>query len=384
MAYENATELACSRDVYCYPKKVQVIGLLPYVGTGGSFEVSTLYSDVLHVWLEGPELTVAHVHQTSRDPCCRFSVRYSVRLRGAYKLHIRIDQIGSNRIGFHREVFGSPYSVFANGTTLQVSSFRLPTCRSALAASSGSWVHRDRVVEGATFAPWLLATRDDYLWMPRSCRLLPLPRSQLARWYSRRICAHGDSYLRTLLAGMLLFSGLISAEEHQAINAAEGKSFSAAGTRYFLDRGRLGVTNRSAWHECARDAEAVVMGSLDGPSSFTHAVLKAFASRPAVSVVWMMPHPWSGQLLAHKRDNLLLRQVRARAQAALRATRADVLDVWAMANPRHDEACDGSHFLCGAPWGGRHVPKVLRGVVGLWEGLVLAHVSPGPTSQTPE
>ena len=117
-------------------------------------------------------------------------------------------------------------------------------------------------------------------------------------------------------------------------------------------------------------------------------IMRAKASK--AHYVYMLPHPWSGDLLAYKRDNAELSRLREYTLLHL-PQHVDVFDVWNMTHARHDEACDGSHFMClsrprtgqnGAPAGhpADRSPRLGRGQVapvGLWEGYTLAHAHGG-------
>ena len=356
------TEEQCVLDPYCYPSHVRVHGIQGYVQSTGKFTVSTLFDDILYVWLEGPELIAAHIHPMaiSGGVGHQFNVSFNVRVKGNYQLHVRVDQVGRSRIGFHRELFESPFAIFANGSLNSIDLGGRPTCTSVSAASHGSWFHH-HYLRGDDFRKVVAQARNDYVWVPSSCRLMPLwdRPAQLRNWYSKRICALGDSYLRSLLAAMLHYNGLTSLK--QLLDTENlGNDWHAANTSMFWHNAS------AAWPSCAREADVIIMTWLTRVPEEYMQILHARSSK--VSYIYMLPHPWSGDALLHKRDNIQLRRSRAE-QIAMLPKHVDIFDVWLMTHARHDQVCDQrSHFVC--------MSNQIRGLlppVGLWEGIVLAH-----------
>ena len=359
----------CVADPRCYPAHVQVLDLQADVQSNSTFIIQTLFEDVLYVWLVGPELIAAHIHPLGYfDPGrYEFRVSFDVQLRGNYQLHVRVDQVGSERIGFHRELFTSPFHVRAAGSFTEVDVSDRPPCTSVGAASQGSWFHH-HYLHGADFTGAIIRTRSDYVWVPHNCRMLPLwdQPALLRRWYAQRICALGDSYLRTLLSSMLYHVGLTAWERLLATEYVKG-SWHAANTSFFW-HGR-GVDQHQ--QQCFQEADVIIIAF---PSTFSRQeaamhldIMRAKASK--AHYVYMLPHPWSGDLLAvdNQHDNILRNRARKDALSNL-PQHVDVFDAWNMTHARHDEACDGSHFMCLS----RQIPGQLT-PVGLWEGYTLAH-----------
>lgn len=358
----NRSASDCVADPTCYPAHVQILDIQADVQSNSTFVIQTLFEDVLYVWLVGPELIAAHIHPLGYfDGCYVFRVSFDVQLRGNYQLHVRVDQVGSERIGFHRELFSSPFHIRATGFK-EVDVSDRPPCTSVGAASQGSWFHH-HYLHGADFTGAIIPTRSDYVWVPHNCRMLPLwdRPDLLRRWYAQRICALGDSYLRTLLSSMLYHVGLTTWEELLATEYIQA-SWHAANTSFFWH----GRGDDQQQQQCFQEADVIIMTSLSLQETAMYLdIMRAKASK--AHYVYMLPHPWSGDLLAHKRDNILLSRARKDTISHL-PQHVDVFDAWKMTHARHDEACDGSHFMC--------LSRQIRGQltpVGLWEGYTLAH-----------
>ena len=373
--FYNWSMETCASDPICYPSHVQVSGLAARVATHGHFTVATLFPDILYVWLEGPELKAAHVKQiVSVSQCCTFDVHFHVELSGNYKMHVRVDAIGA-KTGFHRELFQSPYSIFASGSRDTVDLRDRPVCLSASAASNGSWVHKDRVI-GHDFDAVVRWTRDDYIWVPQDCRLRAFVMKQFRDWFAQPICACGDSYLRTQITGMLYSLGLMDGGTYKALEHANGKSWHVGNVSFLWATSDSDPSNTLSsnaitdanWDTCTRDARVIVISNLEGPP--TKADLRRIATYERSSrrarMLWVLPHPWSHDLLHLKRNNLELQRIRTHTLAQLPPT-VDVFDSWKFTHARHSEACDGSHFMC------LNMDEVTP--IGIWEGLVWTHAA---------
>jgi hypothetical protein len=322
--FYNWSAATCASDPICYPSHVLVSGLAARVATHGHFTVSTLFPDILYVWLEGPELKAAHVEQiVSVSRCCTFDVHFHVKLSGNYKVRVRVDTIGANT-GFHRELFQSPYSIFASGSRDTVDFHDRPVCLSASAASNGSWVHKDRVI-GHDFDAVVRSTRDDYIWAPQDCRLRALTMKQLRDWFAQPICACGDSYLRTQIMGMLYFLGLVDVGSYRRLQHANGQSWQMGNMSFLWATSYSDPSNTLSsnaitdanWDRCTRDARVIVISNLEGPPS--KADLRRIAmherSNQRARMLWVLPHPWSSDMLQVKRNNLELQRIRTHRRA---------------------------------------------------------------------
>ena len=367
------TEASCAQDITCYPSMVTVDGVRARIETHGDITIRTLFDDLLYVWLVGPELIAAHIthvkHAASKGQHAReFHAAFNVTLRGSYELHVRVDQIGQSLLGYHREVFASPFHIFARGSAEHIDLVGRPVCSSVRAASRGSWFHQHHVhSSNGGFKAIAEQARNDYIWVPDGCQLRPVwdTPERLRKWYAQRVCAFGDSYLRTLLAGMLYYVGLTNASQYQSTGPAGGlqarSNWDAANTSFFWHTSSI-----SGWETCSQEADVILMSLVTVPSRLTLQRILGTRSTGKTPVVYMLPHPWSGKYLTTKRNNVQLHRDRARTLAML-PRHVDVLDAWSMTHARHDEACDGTHFVCMAMGGKREISPV-----GLWEGVVLA------------
>ena len=164
---------------------------------------------------------------------------------------------------------------------------------------------------------------------------------------------------------MLYHVGLTTWEQLLATEYIQG-SWHAANTSFFWH----GRGDDQHQQQCFQEADVIIMTSLDLQEAAMYLdIMRAKASK--ARYVYMLPHPWSGDLLAHKRDNNELSRVRKHTRLHL-PQHVEVFDVWNMTHARHDEACDGSHFMC--------LSQQIRGQVtpvGLWEGYTLAHAHGG-------
>ena len=164
---------------------------------------------------------------------------------------------------------------------------------------------------------------------------------------------------------MLYHVGLTTWEELLATEYIRA-SWHAANTSFFWH----GRGDDQQQQQCFQEADVIIMTSLSLQETAMYLdIMRAKASK--AHYVYMLPHPWSGDLLAHKRDNILLSRARKDTISHL-PQHVDVFDAWKMTHARHDEACDGSHFMC--------LSKQIRGQVppvGLWEGYTLAHAHGG-------
>ena len=101
---------------------------------------------------------------------------------------------------------------------------------------------------------------------------------------------------------MLYVSGIISDEVYQVMEKRDGpgelrdRSFVVGRLHYFHYK-----FNRSAWDDCTSDADVVLSGTLGGISRVANETFRALSGRPLVRLIWMHPHPWSGDILTHKR-----------------------------------------------------------------------------------
>ena len=363
------TEASCAADSRCYPSHVSVRGLNSVIKTEThNFEIHTLFDDVLYVWLEGPELIAGDIskraHATNHSHI--YDVKLSFRIRGRYKLRLRVDQIGTKRIGFHRELFASPYHILVVVEKVRVDMSNRPLCQTVSAASKGSWYHHERV-DGASFGDVIRVTRDDYVWVPTTCNLNTnlWNTTFLRQVYSREFCALGDSYLRTAISLSLLYVGLLNFSRYTEINTIlRNHHWKQARMRFFWHQ----ASNQ--YSECFDDPASVLLfSSLLEPSTrlkreLHHHCMNDSSRRR--NCVWMQPHPWSGDILTHKRSNDRLLDVVRKVDDALEV---DQFHAWEFANARHDEACDGSHFACAD----RGHDGLYLSPLAVWEGVILAH-----------
>ena len=98
---------ACQINNNCYPQFILVRGLnLQHnVGTNSFILHSLFPSDIFAVTLKGPEITFGVIYNFRNGS---YQVRYCVGTKGNYKLHIKIQLLDDCKLGFNRELHGSP------------------------------------------------------------------------------------------------------------------------------------------------------------------------------------------------------------------------------------------------------------------------------------
>ena len=320
---------------------------------------------------------------------------------GLYDLNVRVGQIDGT-VGFRRDLFQSPWKVVVRGAYDEYDlEFRersaLPMCSSASEATKGRWLRFD--VMRYSEAEWAdivaSTTRDRYLWVPYTCRLIS------AKTYSKelvkslfsdtRVCICGDSYARTLIVGWMAWAQVLDTASpyessrlswnHNGIyfwwhNCEEVMEAPELTFDKCLDKSHK--TNMRT-HDKVFGLEGILVGMrrsrpFPSPSTISSRfkTLQENASGSSY-IVGMNGHPWSGDLFAFKRNNIGLENVNVELKLFETKHDADVFDAFGLAFPRiWSGACDGSHVMC---WSSGEI------TVGFWEGVILASVWQTQTQQ---
>ena len=341
------------------------------------------------MYLDG--ITIANALVTSLGNN-QHRVSYCVHLPGNYKLHIRLLLI-NGWAGFDRALWGSPFSIQVTDpqelvipTSLApVRASELPVCVNAYDASYGEWVRVDALSVAERHA-WhstvLRATRDDYVWAPYLCRLLPMDKTQIRHIYTSigQTCLMGDSLLRSLFAYFLFWSGIYDVEGLHKTGYTQ-TNWQLEGFNFFWWESEA---NQRQFGDCVVNASLVVRSFIEDMQAIplTEADLNHMLDwrgkmpDQTVPFVQMLAHYQTGDRLeAAHRNNRNIQQ-RNREQRALLKGQSDgmfdIFDVSEMHLPRMvAETCDGMHVMCGQ---GSSPNWIDHQVVGHWEGLILAQI----------
>ena len=285
------TAYKCAQSARCYPSNVRVRGLSVRVDRGlNEFALDSLFpSDIFVVTLRGPELAsavvVAHMNNS-------YTVKYCVDTAGFYKLHIVVQSI-NNEVGFSRPLFGSPYSIRVRGPRVLVSLPTGPACATGRDATFGRWLRQDVIADSSAWEDALETTRDSHLWVPHNCSITPLSSAEVAAlWRRQKVCALGESYLRTLLAGFLYWAGLFDRDELDRVEYTR-VSWEARDVRLSFDfhGGRVVPAQLARFVNCSGGATLAIASWLEPADTRVAAAMRAAAARARTSL-FVTGSPW--------------------------------------------------------------------------------------------
>jgi len=373
------TPEACAKQGDCYPDKVLVKGVDVLVETGvNSFTITSLFArDEFHVALEGPELSPTFVKAHGNGT---YTVSYCVELPGFYKLYVRILQINGTDT-LRKDIFQSPFSVRVRGKaeaelqTLPTESNQvaLDFCTSARQATQGRWVRFDHakrynLVPSFELQQWgevLEVTRDEYVWIPYSCRLRPMTLDDLRALYQNRShCLCCDSYIRTLFSDTMSVLGIFNKTQHEQTRD---------GSLIHRNWDIHGMA--MAWHDMAYFERCLqkhpnglsvenILGGKPNPGHVAHH--SATVGKTSGKFVFTVGHPWSGDHRVARRSNYMMQDAQ-RASFIELDSDIDIFDAFAFTFPRiYHEACDSSHVSC--------VISDRLTMLGFWEMLIFAQM----------
>jgi len=376
---------ACANNDACYPAMVKVTGVDAVVEPGvHSFTITSQFMrDEFHVALEGPELSPTFIEAHGNGT---FTASYCVELPGFYKLYIRILQI-NKFVALRKDVFQSPFSVHVQGKA-ELQTITLDSCTRVGQATQGRWVRFDHAVssnlvpsfELQQWGEFLEISRDEYVWLPYSCRLRPMNLEELRTLFqNRRHCACCDSYIRTLFSGTLWALGIFNdSQMEQTSKTRQSDGTYSPGKLIHHNWEIEGVS--MSWNDI-KDFERCLLKRPDGlvvesillepPAKLAGRLLRAVNHSATVGnssgkFAFFVGHPWSGDhRIAHRSNYDIQRAQRATFNDL--GLGIDIFDAFAFSWPRiYHEACDGSHVACA-------ISDRLT-LLGVWEMLILAQI----------
>ena len=175
-------------------------------------------------------------------------------------------------------------------------------CRTAGDASRGRWIRfaDDTIGDLAAWRDNVLeVTRDEWVWVPYGCTLRPLSRHQIrALWRNLSVCAVGDSYLRTTLAGFLNWAGVLSDAALRRYEYSQ-KAWIEGDVHFFFTWDAAS----SLVERCLdrRDVGLVLTSQLGKQYSFLDGTTPCADARPPH--LHLLGHPWSADIKLAKRDD---------------------------------------------------------------------------------
>ena len=406
------TEKKCADAVDCYPFLVKVQGVDSKVEPGvHSFTITSLFArDEFHVALEGPELSPTFIEAHGNGT---YTASYCVELPGFYKLYVRILQINSV-VSLRKNTYKSPFSIHVQGkanhpnanttnapvarasvdptkASLQPSLAKAPTelsdaskrseatramnaCTTARQATQGRWVRFDQAVRynllpSFELRRWhevLEISKDEYVWLPYSCRLRPMNLDDIRVLLQNRThCACCDSYIRTLFQTIMYSLGIFDKNQMKDTTEVgklihknwefEGTSMSWHDNKNFetcLEKSPNGLA-----------VENILTEKVDKIRVASHA---ATVNNSSGKFVFFVGHPWSGDDRRSKRSNYAIQQAQKAVFTEL-GSEIDIFDALAFTFPRiYHDACDGSHVSC--------INSDQPSLLSFWEILILAQI----------
>eukprot|EP00588_Corethron_pennatum_P001343 CAMPEP_0194298792 /NCGR_PEP_ID=MMETSP0169-20130528/60363_1 /TAXON_ID=218684 /ORGANISM="Corethron pennatum, Strain L29A3" /LENGTH=490 /DNA_ID=CAMNT_0039048817 /DNA_START=111 /DNA_END=1583 /DNA_ORIENTATION=- len=410
----NINAQQCADALNCYPLMVMVEGVEVTVKPGvHSFTITSQFArDEFHVALEGPELSPTFVEAHGNGT---YTASYCVELPGFYKLYVRILQIDA-QISFRKDTFKSPYSVNVQGNTrhpstntaeipvayasinstlphLRKSLVKAPihltespqiramdSCTTVRQATQGRWVRFDHAViynllPSSYLQQWeefLEISRDEYIWIPYSCRLRPMNLDDIrVIFHNLTHCACCDSYIRTLFSATMYALGIFNKDETRDTSHGwfEGESKQLYQKNWEIKGMSMSWHDYKHFKKCLLKGpnglavENILANKVNSSQVANHA---AMVKNSLGKFVFFVGHPWSGDDRRSKRHNYAIQHAQHAAFTKL-GSEIDIFDAFAFTFPRiYHEACDSSHVSC--------ISSERPTLLGVWELLILAQI----------
>jgi hypothetical protein len=291
---------------------------------------------VYYVVLDGPERVAGTICNLKNGT---YIVTYTLGRPGIYGMTVFLESSSAAFTSFHKPLFDSPKAVYATSPELFCSTTRMMT--------SGRWVRE----QDDHLQHYNRVSKDQYSWQPYSeCTILQPTQQMLTDVLrNKTMCWMGDSYARTLLAGLMYYTGRfdrddLSNTEYPNATLFPDETWVVKGATMAM---RYTPSAIEVFKECLPTADLVLVTTINlGELETINEVVKlALLVVDPSKIVIMSPHAWCGDIIVSKRNNPHLQILQHELSLLALALQVQFLDAFALTIARLDECTDGSHFV---------------------------------------
>eukprot|EP00600_Ochromonadales_sp_CCMP1393_P015246 CAMPEP_0175030298 /NCGR_PEP_ID=MMETSP0005-20121125/20139_1 /TAXON_ID=420556 /ORGANISM="Ochromonas sp., Strain CCMP1393" /LENGTH=355 /DNA_ID=CAMNT_0016290335 /DNA_START=311 /DNA_END=1378 /DNA_ORIENTATION=+ len=302
-----------------------------------------------YIYLNGPELVMGTMCDFKNGT---IAVKFTLSKPGVYNLNVVLKATYHDETNINKPIFGSPFGIYAEarsgGASAPVNDIQSPpprNCNNATAMTNGRWVLQD----SSALQQYNVLARDAYTWVPEDgCTILQRNQTQMSDVLrGKTLCWAGDSYARTLLAGLMFYTGRFTEEELKWTEYPNRNRFPHE--TWVVRNATMAMRyTAGAWSEfrkCLQNADMVIIETVVDKKAAQSALKEALHFVQAHQIVVVGPHAWCSDQQINKRINPILEHDSEILRYVTKKLNVSFFDAYAMSIPRLDKCIDGSHFV---------------------------------------